>query len=1040
MVLGYEEGEPVEGAPSANLEVLEFLKHIEDSHQYKADMYQTHDIMHFNYMGHEVDAEVVGVGTSTVVINFKHFKTGGDNPSIQKLNQVLPNLAFRRIFFTDTSTAMLFHFHQLAQVRFFDENNVQILDVNFWRSDHNTVLIAQPFLKKEYLLETYFERIISAEKQRQELKNLENVRLPSPEYPDDERSSSPGATGSGDDTIEVLGKRMNVDVFLSEVTLRIIESVKALDDINQKNQGENIDGTGFQKNMEGFLDAKYPNYSIERDPVSGDLVLRYFDLFPAHLLLFNKSPTDSNGHTHFETYDKHYQSDDGVDELVVDGMVGSYKKKYADYSKPVNMLKKLAASAIDLIFQDDSYFTTRDILVAKKDGYKYKLIEKVVANIKISAAVRFLPGADDINLEQAINYWLARTEKNMILRLGLDFIDFIGQMTELERSENSQALSASADEKAIMAWGRKLFSGPLAHYADSARSKTLTADGAVGIFRGIVHTYTRSQGHYKNEVPQAFLKPKTDAQRVQPVKVEREESEASEASDGSEAGNELLSGRYSSKRSPVIFTHPPAVLLTPDMHQYYHSGFIAGQLASPSGIPLRQSTPRGTLKRPAEVSGVNGQRSQAGSFGSRSKMQRPWPENLRGSTLVPPHWPLIKLAKELNNYASPGIITRGQGVLLTKGLFAVKDLNPSNLQVIWQRGSYRQSSAKVVSFIQKTPKAGIGGDSTGRISRTASQIVRRSETVQGKPLNDALGGVWPELSKRGEVPTSEDAPSINGISPKDSADIMRLVDPLYLQKTVVSTAKSPQTDALRNVLVEEALLQSLVLTYDLDIYIEDVSTPFTLYLLQGYRLWAGLWAALYKPVPRSEVVSKIKKKSNKISWIWLQRQGQGDNTLWHVDSFIIQKHSSRAVKHQSAEPPPFIYPAALTEALAAPVPARAPTITKPLTNVRVPVSVANQVPALRHTPEPVQLGFNGTTSSAISDRIAGSSMSTPYGTSPWLYNPRDASSLRLSPVPVVSSAVELFPPSLYSLGHEQGRGMQSPFQPIPGAMLHHPKQ
>ncbi|WP_281648750.1 hypothetical protein, partial [Parendozoicomonas sp. Alg238-R29] len=105
-----------------------------------------------------VKAKVIGLGTSTVVFQFNEFDNPDENTILTSLNHVLPKFAFRRIYFTSENHAIQFYHHQTAQVKFLKEQGIDILPVQFWRSEHATVWIAQPLLKSDELLETHFEK------------------------------------------------------------------------------------------------------------------------------------------------------------------------------------------------------------------------------------------------------------------------------------------------------------------------------------------------------------------------------------------------------------------------------------------------------------------------------------------------------------------------------------------------------------------------------------------------------------------------------------------------------------------------------------------------------------------------------------------------------------------------------------------------------------------------------------------------------------------------------------------------------------------
>ncbi|MTI14889.1 hypothetical protein [Sansalvadorimonas verongulae] len=477
-----------------NKSVIQFLEHVEGHRPSsgRVPMYERGDVIGpfefhppaLSEYAQSIKATVVGIGTSTVVFRYHEFEHPDQELIFRDLNSVLPKLAFRRIYFASKKDsnqyaskddANQFYHHQMAQVRFLKENDIDILPVQFWKSDHQTVLIAQPFLKSENLLENYFEEIVKGDL-------------------------------APDAQIKVLGRWMTVEAFLCQVTDLIIKGVKRLHDLNESFIAEDAQ-EGYEKIIEGFLDAKYPNYALDRDD-DGDLVVKYFDLFPVHLLIFGRHPKDSNGHTQFEIFDRYFHRPEGVDTLVRKGMVNSYKDKREGYSNPVTMLQKLAASSLDLIYQNIP-FTQALEEISAQTGNRYQLLGTIVGKINSIASQRNFPG--EISMDGAIKYWVGRVKKNMLLRLALDFLTVAEILNQDEDRETRQVMSATSDESALNAWARELYAGEFCGYIQSAKEGNLTPDELLPLLRGMVERYVKGDHREGNKIEPVYdIDPEAD--------------------------------------------------------------------------------------------------------------------------------------------------------------------------------------------------------------------------------------------------------------------------------------------------------------------------------------------------------------------------------------------------------------------------------------------------------------------------------------------------------------------------------------------------
>ena len=464
-------------ADEANRNVLNFLEYIEgeaaDALKAKVaagkagnvSMYNKGDEMgpyRFSATGDEdenefIPATVIGTGTSIVVFRYGTFEDVADGSVYQNLNTILPKLAFRRTYFTSCSDAEQFHHHQIAQAKFLEKNGIDILPVKFWRSAHNTVLIAQPYLKSENLLENYFDQIN-------------------------------GGHFNVDDEITVLGGKMKVSDFIEEVTGLIIDGVKKLNDLNKGFRLHNESGN-YEQIIESFLDAKYPNYAIFREN-GGRLKLKYFDLFPAHLLIFGRNPKDSNGHTQFEIFDRAFYRPEASDALVKKGMVNGYKEKLGSYSELSTMFQKLAASSLDLVYQDVPFHMACQELDSNISE-RSQFVRRIIDQINDVAASKFLKGK--ITPEQALTYWKNRIRKNMLLRLALHFLTYTELLTQNEDRETRQIMSASQDEKNLMKWAEQEYKGSLQEYVAWAKAGLLSPDELIPILRGMVKLYVNGE-------------------------------------------------------------------------------------------------------------------------------------------------------------------------------------------------------------------------------------------------------------------------------------------------------------------------------------------------------------------------------------------------------------------------------------------------------------------------------------------------------------------------------------------------------------------
>ena len=808
--------------------IANFLAEIEG--QYHRKMYKKGDVMGFMYKGRNVKATVVGIGTSTVVFQFGQFAGDDSDDDINVLNYYLPKMAFRRIFFTSALNSMLFYFHQLAQVGFLEEHEIKILPVKMWRSKTRSVLISQPFLDDKNLIEHYFKEI---------------------------------ARDDCGESINVLGRWMPVDSFLREVTSQIISGVRRLDSINGRYEKEG--GKGRQKIMEGFLDAKYPNYAIHREVsergTSDHLVLRYFDLFPAHLRLFNRQPMDSNGHTQYETFDKFYQRDDGADILVREGMVGSYKKKFNKLRDASVMMKKLAASAIDLVFQNTSYHEANDILMKSMCGRKYDLVVKILGMINDSARTTNLRGR--VTFDEAVDYWQSRVKKNMILRLALDFLDVAGLMNDFEKGEMSQLLSASEDEEALMQWAHELYksSGGLCHLVKQARDKALPPDVMVPFFRGMAKQYLESPDY-----------------RLRSIKFELE------TAPGAVATPQQRPIGVRKTKNKVIYLKRPVRRMSGD--SLPNGGSVQASRKRLPATRVGDSEDEPDFKR---------RLTDVADEELRKKFSRVPQVAISQQTSTPElaASPLLYLHTEIK--CLPELHSGSKGAMFTHGLYPVTGIMTGAVSVNAGRGF--PLICDIVAAALKGPVTASKANSMIRVplAEALTPVMRKLEAkgifswARSEMEKQAMPSDLLLTDRELAPPWKVDVPD-----PVRNQKIHSIWSPLKLLNIMDSQLAELSTMYSCVQHQEELLLQALTITNDLKVIIDDhddvSNNERIVYRLESYRIKEGLWAALYKPVPAKQALSGYVEKG--ATWMWLKRSRHYGGISWDLlGSSLNASHS-----------------------------------------------------------------------------------------------------------------------------------------------------
>uniref|UniRef100_UPI00248F0F37 hypothetical protein n=1 Tax=Parendozoicomonas sp. Alg238-R29 TaxID=2993446 RepID=UPI00248F0F37 len=735
-------------------------------------------------------------------------------------------------------------------------------------SEHATVWIAQPLLKSDELLETHFEKM---------------------------------ADLSPDDTISVLGEDITLDDFLGQVTGEIIKGVKKLHDLNQGFISRDEEA-GYEKIIEGFLDAKYPNYALDRYEESGELVLKYFDLFPAHLLMFGRHPTDSNGHTQYEVFDRYFHRSEGIDSLVRKGMVGGYKEKYAGYSQPATMLQKLAASALDLLYQKIS-FTEACGMIGNKEGNRYRLLNTVIEKINKSAC--FNGFRAQVTIEEAIQYWQRRVEKNMLLRLALDFLSIAGLLTQKEDQETELVMSETSDEKKLKAWARELYNGELSHLTSEAEEGYLTPDELLSYLRGMVSRYisgTHRSGEpvqpkyqYSEGAPLFSLSrplkhpemskyalgqigesAKSELDNI--VKAVRGDSLTTEQrlSEFYKAAREEARARGNDMRTLAEAESSLSVVQQPQNSEVGGSGDVSGTtrprtlLSSPS--QLKGGPVPSSLKTVVKAPAYGGEEKSA----TCQLPQNPIIVDYRTDQ------PLKILQDEIYKVRNdPGHQEKPHGALLTLRLtradnvtvfppLSRDDSQPSQPLHI-------ASLAGRVLFEQRAP------------------LMMDDPTWRSCSLRNAIQPLVPALRKKAEFTSqtreleekktnTREPEQWQNTIPWDSIDSPKRMPnaDVHTQgiwhswKLLAAIEESLEQTPLNNEKIdlaqEEQLLQALVLVFDLDVFIKQEDSK-EIHLLQAYRMWSGYWGAFYKNLSLPE--AERHRSEARADWLDLKLSRKG---------------------------------------------------------------------------------------------------------------------------------------------------------------------
>ncbi|WP_133060564.1 hypothetical protein [Parendozoicomonas haliclonae] len=830
-----------------NKKVIKFFSEIE--RQYERKMMKVGDLMHFVYKGRNIAAKIVGVGTSTVVFRFETFDGDDSDEEINSLNKLLPEFAFRRITFTNKMKSEVFWFHQLAQISFLNEHDVDILPVKIWtEEDAVSVFIAQPYLEEPERLEYYFQEI------------------------------SQDATRT---RVNVNGADLSIEDFLTIVTNEIVSGIKKLSKINSDfTLGR--EGRTDTKVMEGFLDAKYPNYAVRRNSKTGRIELQYFDLFPAHLRLFERHPMDSNGHTQYEIFDTYFQRGDGEQPLISNGMVGAYKKKYVDYNNPEKMLMKLGASGVELIFDGVDYKEARDVLinrvVSPEMSHRMSLVEYIVG--RINSAAKKYDVKSSITFEKIVDYWDRRVKTNMLLRLALNFLEEAQIMSWFELKEASQLMSSSTDEDALLAWAKRLYQDDekFKAFMQAAHRGEIQPDPAIKLFQALVERYSTPMPEDDEQTFVKTLYPLLAERRINQRPIGVSELQWQEKQYLKQQALERA------KQKPLA---PPSLLeqhLSPELvfalqaeqqKQSFRIKRPAPGSRRKSGTPLGPPSTKKPRSQPAVTVQVVDKNPVIAISGATSKTH-----NVALTALASQ----IASVKKL----TPDVPDGSLGLLITHGLrpfnnFITRPSFPQGMRRYDTGGLKHVSTAPYM--VRKL------GPETETFSRVVSEY--------GYSVFDVLGPVMSDIERKNEgfytrqailsalsgLPrgsqTSGDDGSESLIQPQDQSVIKTILVPMTVCKQFEQTIEAALKKYRNHEFIDQQdpqgeieFLQKLAVSQDVKIVIEntDVSGAKTIYWLEAYKLTDGVWAALYDQVDsvRSEA-SISAAQFNKKNWIKLSR-------------------------------------------------------------------------------------------------------------------------------------------------------------------------